>query len=108
MTSTKTGSEPADQQRFPAHSSPRVWFLTALNSAIAIALARELLDHGDRVAAGVSPLELEKDEAKDLELLGLLDDVKENESWSSRFRVLALDTRCASCTRSRWTHRRDE
>lgn len=76
---------------FPPHNAPRVWFITAGTSPTAIALARQVLDHGDYVVAGVMPIEFEKRESEDFR--GFLEDVKKTERWRERLRVVGLDGR---------------
>ncbi|KAF2640819.1 short chain dehydrogenase/reductase family protein-like protein [Massarina eburnea CBS 473.64] len=78
---------------FPPHNAPRVWFLTIGSSPIAIALARQVLDHGDYVVAGVVPLEFEKREGQTEDFRSFLEDVKKNERWRERLRVVGLDGR---------------
>ncbi|KAI6710646.1 hypothetical protein B2J93_1625 [Marssonina coronariae] len=47
---------------FPMHNSPRVWFLTSALSPLAVRLIKLLLAHGDNVAAGLPPGEIENEE----------------------------------------------
>ncbi|TVY27113.1 Retinol dehydrogenase [Lachnellula hyalina] len=47
---------------FPTHNSPRVWFLTSALSPLAVRLIKHLLAHGDYVAAGLPPAEIEDDD----------------------------------------------
>lgn len=86
--------------RFPAHSAPRVWFLTSGDSPIAIALTKQVLAHGDFVVAGIPPGEAERDEERSAEFSELLQDVGQKSGaggeWRDRMRVLMLDVRCAS------------
>ncbi|KAF2797445.1 NAD(P)-binding protein [Melanomma pulvis-pyrius CBS 109.77] len=80
---------------FPPHNAPRVWFITAGTSPTAIALARQVLDHGDYVVAGVVPIEFEKRESEDFRVF--LEDVKKTERWRERLRVVGLDgSQCQS------------
>jgi hypothetical protein len=78
---------------FPPHNAPRVWFLTRGSSPIAIALARQVLDHGDYVVAGVVPIEFEKREGQSEDFRNFLEDVKKTERWRERLRVVGLDGR---------------
>jgi NAD(P)-dependent dehydrogenase (short-subunit alcohol dehydrogenase family) len=73
-----------------------VWFITIGTSPIAIALAKQVLDHGDYVVAGVVPLEFEKREGQSEEFRGFLDEVKKAERWRERLRVVGLDARVVS------------
>lgn len=91
---------PPPTPRFPTHNEPRVWFLTSGDSPIAIALAKQLLAHGDFVVAGIPPGEAERDEERTAEFRELLHDVGQKSGpggeWRDRMRVLMLDVRCAS------------
>ena len=78
---------------FPPHNAPRVWFITAGPSPIAIALAKQVLDHGDYVVAGVHPLEFERREGQSEDFRVFLEDVKKAERWRERLRVVGLDGR---------------
>ncbi|KAF2267602.1 short chain dehydrogenase/reductase family protein-like protein [Lojkania enalia] len=78
---------------FPPHNAPRVWFVTNGASPIAIALARQVLDHGDYFVAGVLPGEFEKREGQTEDFRAFLEDVKKTERWRERLRVVGLDGR---------------
>lgn len=78
---------------FPPHNAPRVWFITIGTSPIAIALAKQVLDHGDYVVAGVLPIEFEKREGQSEDFRGFLEEVKRSERWRERLRVVGLDGR---------------
>lgn len=78
---------------FPPHNAPRVWFITRGPSPIAIALARQVLEHGDYVVAGVVPSEFEKREGQSDDFRAFLEDVKKTERWRERLRVVGLDRR---------------
>ncbi|KAF6241325.1 hypothetical protein HO173_000035 [Letharia columbiana] len=43
---------------FPPHPAPRNWLITACTSPIGIAIARQVLSHGDNVIAGLNPRHL--------------------------------------------------
>lgn len=62
-------------------------------SPIAIALARQVLEHGDYVVAGVMPTEFEKREGQSEDFRTFLEDVKKTERWRERLRVVGLDAR---------------
>lgn len=79
--------------KFPTHNSPRVWFLTAANSPVGISLSRYLLDHGDYIVAGVLPVEFEKDEDRSADFRDFLEEVRRQETWRGRLRVVALDVK---------------
>ncbi|CAO2648361.1 Nn.00g076280.m01.CDS01 [Neocucurbitaria sp. VM-36] len=76
---------------FPPHNAPRVWFITRGVAPIAIALARQVLEHGDYVVAGVMPIEFEKREGQSEDFRTFLEDVKKTERWRERLRVVGLD-----------------
>ncbi|KAJ5056187.1 hypothetical protein J3E72DRAFT_388652 [Bipolaris maydis] len=78
---------------FPPHNAPRVWFITRGVSPIAIALARQVLEHGDYVVAGVMPVEFEKRERQVDDFRTFLQDVKQTDRWREHLRVVALDSR---------------
>ncbi|KAI9879657.1 MAG: hypothetical protein M1830_007764 [Pleopsidium flavum] len=94
---------PPPPPRFPSHSGPRVWLITSGNSPLGIALARQVLAHGDYVVAGLIPGEFEKDEERFAEFREFLQDAGQNDSvgggWKERFKVVGLDVRCASLGR---------
>ncbi|CAN9354753.1 unnamed protein product [Alternaria alternata] len=78
---------------FPPHNAPRVWFITRGASPIAIALARQVLEHGDYVVAGVMPIEFEKREGQSEDFRTFLEDVKATDRWREHLRVVGLDSR---------------
>lgn len=93
MTSPAFDPKPPRLPKFPAHNAPRVWFLTSGNSPVAISLSRYLLDHGDYIVAGVRPVEFEKDEERSQDFKDFLEEVKAQEKWQGRLRVVGLDVR---------------
>jgi NAD(P)-dependent dehydrogenase (short-subunit alcohol dehydrogenase family) len=97
MTSTapSASSKPPRPKspHFPPHNAPRVWFITRGVSPIAIALARQVLEHGDYVVAGVMPIEFEKREGQSDDFRTFLEDVKQTERWREHLRVVGLDSR---------------
>lgn len=94
-TAAPSSSKPARPRspHFPPHNAPRVWFITRGVSPIAIALARQVLEHGDYVVAGVVPIEFEKREGQSEDFRNFLEDVKRTERWRERLRVVGLDAR---------------
>ena len=78
---------------FPPHNAPRVWFITRGVSPIAIALAKQVLEHGDYVVAGVVPIEFEKSGGQSDDFKAFLEEVKTTERWRERLRVVGLDAR---------------
>lgn len=97
MTSNATAvtAKPARPRspHFPPHNAPRVWFITRGVSPIAIALAKQVLEHGDYVVTGVIPTEFEKSEAQIDDFKAFLEEVKSSERWRERLRVVGLDAR---------------
>jgi NAD(P)-dependent dehydrogenase (short-subunit alcohol dehydrogenase family) len=90
-----TGPKPARPRspHFPPHNAPRVWFITRGVSPIAIALAKQVLEHGDYVVAGVIPVEFEQSEGQIEDFKAFLEEVKSTERWRERLRVVGLDAR---------------
>ncbi|KAK0118472.1 hypothetical protein ONS95_012757 [Cadophora gregata] len=81
---------------FPTHNSPRIWFLTSALSPLAVRLMRLLLAHGDYVAAGLPPVEIE-DEDRSAEFKELINECKsgrkDREGWKDRIRGIRCDGR---------------
>ena len=77
---------------FPPHNAPRVWFITRGVSPIAIALAKQALEHGDYVVAGVQSVEFERREGQTEDFRAFLEEVKSMERWRERLRVVGLDS----------------
>jgi NAD(P)-dependent dehydrogenase (short-subunit alcohol dehydrogenase family) len=73
-----------------------VWFITIGTSPISIALAKQVLDHGDYVVAGVCPIEFERREGQSEDFRSFLEEVKKTERWRERLRVVGLDARVIS------------
>ena len=115
---TTSASSKRPEIQFPPHNAPRVWFLTNFTSPVAIALARQVLDHGDYVVGGVLPSEFDKDGERGEELRSFLDSVRgagddgdadtgaerngdadgsgetsSRKKWRERLRVVGLDAR---------------
>jgi NAD(P)-dependent dehydrogenase (short-subunit alcohol dehydrogenase family) len=78
------------------HNSPRTWFITSAISPIAVRLIRLLLAHGDYVAAGLPPFEIE-DDNRSSEFRELINECKsgrkDREGWKDRIRGLRCDGR---------------
>jgi hypothetical protein len=86
--------------QFPSHSSPRVWFLTSGATPLATSLIRELLSHGDFVAAGVCPGELNDQNERSRGLLELLDQWPaehdtDHSDQMGKLMAVQVDCRCA-------------
>ncbi|TVY86111.1 Retinol dehydrogenase, partial [Lachnellula willkommii] len=81
---------------FPTHNSPRVWFLTTALSPLAVRLIKHLLAHGDYVAAGLPPAEIEDDD-RSAEFRELINECKsgrkDREGWKDRIRGIRCDGR---------------
>ncbi|KAL8708174.1 MAG: hypothetical protein Q9220_006935 [cf. Caloplaca sp. 1 TL-2023] len=89
-----TKSTPAS--KFPAHSEPRVWLLTAGKSPIGLALSRQLLAHGDSVVFGTTPSDVHgqgNDRNSGFSTFWK-EEVLVQEGWKSRARIIGLDGRC--------------
>ncbi|KAI9650046.1 hypothetical protein NHQ30_000059 [Ciborinia camelliae] len=86
-------------ESFPAHNSPRVWFLTSALSPLSVRLIRLLLKHGDYVAAGLPPKETIDDE-RSAEYKELIIDCNSGKSqyegWKERIRGIKCDPRAKS------------
>lgn len=97
MTTNASASAAKPQRprspHFPPHNAPRVWFITRGVSPIAVALAKQVLEHGDYVVAGVVPIEFEKNEGQSEDFKAFLEEVKNTERWRERLRVVGLDSR---------------
>jgi NAD(P)-dependent dehydrogenase (short-subunit alcohol dehydrogenase family) len=83
--------------QFPAtHNSPRAWFLTSSLSPLIIRLIRQLLAHGDYVAACLPPQEIEHED-RSAEFRELINECKsgrkDREGWKDRIRGIRCDGR---------------
>lgn len=90
----------ADQEIPTAtHNSPRIWLLTASLSPLAVRLIRQLLTHGDCVAACLPPLEIEHEE-RSAEFRELINECtssrSDREGWKDRIRGIRCDGRTMS------------
>ena len=82
------------QPHFPSNNDkPRVWVLTAAESPVAVAVARQLLDHGDKVLAGIHPALLSRQDERTFELQKLTDELEERDEARSRFKISAYNIR---------------
>lgn len=79
--------------RFPPHNSPRVWFLTSGHAPIAIAVARQVLAHGDYIVACLPPGEWGEEEAGAMEDFKTFLGEAAKQGWKSRVRVVGCDVR---------------
>lgn len=73
--------------QFPPHSHPRVWLITAISSPVGVALARQLLNHGDYIIGGVKSRVSERNDETFWEEIG-------KGPWRSKCKILILDERC--------------
>lgn len=73
-----------------------MWFITSSLSPLAVRLIRLLLAHGDYVAAGLPPSEIE-DEERSSEFRELINECKserkDREGWKDRIRGIRCDGR---------------
>ncbi|KAF4630312.1 hypothetical protein G7Y89_g7823 [Cudoniella acicularis] len=78
------------------HNSPRIWFFTSALSPLCVRLIRLLLQHGDYVAAGLPPTEIQ-DEERSAEFKELINECKsgrkDREGWKDRIRGIRCDGR---------------
>lgn len=78
------------------HNSPRVWFITSALSPLIVRLIRQLLAHGDYVAAGLLPSEIQ-DDTRSEAFRELINECKSNrkdrEGWKDRIRGIQCDGR---------------
>ena len=88
MTSSSASSTPL----FPAHTGPKVWFITSASSPIGLAVAKELLKHGDLIVAGDCPNSVGVDETE-REALWPLQSYAESHDWLERLRIVKVDLR---------------
>lgn len=80
--------------QFPSHSQPRVWLITSAASPIGIAVARQVLSHGDNVVAGVKSSEIsEENNAKGEIFARFLEEIV-TEKWDDKCLTVELDERC--------------
>ncbi|KAK5993691.1 Oxidoreductase BOA17 [Cladobotryum mycophilum] len=92
----------ADQepQQTATHNSPRTWLITAALSPLAVRLIRQLLSHGDYVAACLPPLEIENEE-RSAEFRELISECRnahpDREGWRERIRGIRCDGTMSGC-----------
>ncbi|KAL8999167.1 MAG: hypothetical protein Q9169_001946 [Polycauliona sp. 2 TL-2023] len=82
--------------KFPPHSEPRVWLLSAGASPIGIALSRQLLAHGDFVVFGAQPSDTSETpvgRAADFTTFWT-EEILMKEGWKDRAKFVGLDGRC--------------
>ncbi|KAI9822249.1 MAG: hypothetical protein M1832_003072 [Thelocarpon impressellum] len=89
-----SSTDPA-KARFPPHDEPRVWLLTSGSSPLAVALATQLVRHGDCVALGLPSEESGRDDDRNAALEALLEGGPEEQR--SRLMVVDLDIRFGRC-----------
>lgn len=91
-------SKPPTPQ-FPNHAGPRVWFITSASSPSGLAVAEEVLRHGDFVVAGDEVnLSATDDQARREDLVSLWN-LAQSEGWEDRFRKVRIDARYGSWLR---------
>lgn len=74
---------------------PRVWVISSGDSPIGISLARQILENGDCVVAGLVPTYFPRDERRLERFREFLGEVDANgeDNWKARFRPVVLDIR---------------
>ena len=88
--------------QFSAHAEPRVWFITSASSPVGLAVAQEVLRHGDLVIAGddTKLATIDKDPRPE-SLVSPIDHV-ESQAWEERLKVVRIDTRYEALSVCRW------
>ncbi|KAL9053907.1 MAG: hypothetical protein Q9162_004480 [Coniocarpon cinnabarinum] len=80
--------------QFPPHGDkPRVWFLTAADSPIGIALVRHLLEHGDNVVAAISSTQFAKADTYFPDFAQLINEIHSNDDWNKAFHEVPLNSK---------------
>lgn len=90
---TSTPNPPPLQ--FPSHIHPRVWLITAISSPIGIALARQLLTHGDCIVGGIKSKTLERDDEMFWEEIS-------KGPWKNNCKIVVLDERCETSLKTKF------
>ncbi|TAQ89248.1 hypothetical protein B7494_g2411 [Chlorociboria aeruginascens] len=89
MSETGPSKLPIPTASFPTHNSPRIWFITSALSPLVVRLIKLLLAHGDYIAAGLPPTEIEDNE-RSVEFRELINECKsgrkDREGWKDRIR----------------------
>ncbi|PGH31721.1 hypothetical protein GX50_05500 [[Emmonsia] crescens] len=89
--STPPGFMPS---HFPAHDGPRVWIISAGSSPIGIALARQLLAHGDIVVAGVPESNPEREDPRSADFEAFLNEMSAHDlGYRERMKPVVIDIR---------------
>ncbi|KAK3076151.1 hypothetical protein LTS18_013789 [Coniosporium uncinatum] len=81
-TTTHTHTHPKTPP-FPPHNAPRVWFLTSGAAPLALALARQVLQHGDYVVAGVPTVTAQCEQTRGKDFREFLANVRGRDGISS-------------------------
>lgn len=90
-----TPSSKTPVPQFPNHTTPRVWFITSALSPVGLAVAQEVLKHGDLVATGNDPgLPGAGGDSRSEALLSLKS-YAEDQGWEDRLRIINIDPRYA-------------
>ncbi|KAI9672240.1 MAG: hypothetical protein M1831_002054 [Alyxoria varia] len=79
--------------QFPPKKQPRVWFLTAANSPVAVAVAERLIRHGDKVIAGILSSQYEKHPECQAGFKSFLNEVRSEQEASKRLIVTNYEIR---------------
>jgi NAD(P)-dependent dehydrogenase (short-subunit alcohol dehydrogenase family) len=95
MTDDNEPAPDSPKGHFPSHAEPRTWLISSGDNPIGLALARNILSHGDCVVAGLVQADLLRDENRRHQFQAFMAEVEKNEggAWKSRFRAVMLDIR---------------
>lgn len=87
------GSAAIPGPNFPTRNEPRVWFITSGDSSLGIALAKQVLDHGDYVVCGINQVDFEAEAGRSDVFKSFLLEVGQHHGWKERLKIVALDIR---------------
>ena len=82
--------------QFPPKKQPRVWFLTAANSPVAVAAAERLIKNGDKVVAGILSPQYEKHLECQASFQSFLNEVRSDQEASKRLIITHYEIRCGT------------
>lgn len=88
---------------FPARNGPRVWIISAGDSPIGISLARQLLEHGDHVVAGITPLHGDSEDPPRADFEAFLAEITaggNGDIQRGTLQPVELDVRCVMLSQS--------
>jgi NAD(P)-dependent dehydrogenase (short-subunit alcohol dehydrogenase family) len=95
MTDENETVPESPKSHFPSHAEPRTWLISSGDTPIGLALARNILSHGDRVVAGLVQANLLRDENRRHLFQAFMAEVENSDggAWKPRFRAVMLDIR---------------